>query len=257
MENEQTKAVDDFLGGLKNDGQEDPLKPQDDPFVEKKEEVQEEVVEEVKEEKPLPFHKDPKVQRYIEKEISKRISDVPVREEKSQDLEKTYADILAPLVGTDTPEKMAVLNELNRALIEREEKMSSKAWERLQQEQQEEIQAEKEAEDTLMSGFEAIEEGHGIDITSSAPQARKLRSQFIDFVRKVAPKDEQGEITEFPDLEQTFEVFQSTRQTQPQANRAKELASRSSERGDSGGSEVIKERVSWDSFERLKDKLAG
>lgn len=267
MTDENKSAVDEFLGDLKNDANNDPFaKNPDDPFKQTEETPKvegEEVKEETKEkidEKPLPFHKDPKVLRFIEKEIAKKTQNIePVeRVERETNNQPDKIDkVLTKIIGNDTPEKLSAIQELKEVLLEREDRGADKAFERIQAERQEEIQAERQADETLMQGFEAIEEDKGVDITSNAPAARKLRGEFINFIEKIAPKDENGEISEFPDIEQTFEVFQSTRQASSQPNRAKELAARSSEQG--GGVDNTKptEQLSWGSeaWERLKESL--
>lgn len=269
MTDENKNAVDEFLGDLKNNGQTDPFnEAPEDPFNQPKEEPveekKEEVVEEKVEEKPLPFHKDPKVLRFIEKEIEKRTKEPEVLREEPKDEPSDIDEVLTRIIGTQnadgtpSPERISAIKDFKRILLEREDRGAEKALERLQAERQAEARAEAEAEETLMNGFEAIEESNNVDITSSSPEARKLRAQFIDFVRKVAPKDTDGEILDYPDLEQTFEVFQSTRKATPsQTNRAKELASRSEERGTSTEGVKPTEPLSWGSeaWERLKESM--
>jgi len=75
--------VDEFLGGLKGEQDNDPFKSEaKDPFenLGSKEEVK--GSEEEVDEKPLPFHKDPKITKFIEKEISKRMEEYKPSAEK-------------------------------------------------------------------------------------------------------------------------------------------------------------------------------
>lgn len=251
---DETKAVEDFLGDLKDNGEQDAFTPKnDDPFPSLEQEKrgdqpeagETEVVEE-RIEKPLPFHRDPKVQRYIEKEISKRIPEQKV-EQTAQD--NYFDDVISSftaIVGNDTPEKVSALSALKNSLSSLDQRAAQKAFERLDFVRQEEVAQEKEYEDRLHDGFETIEGETGIDLY--APENKKLRIQFIDFVEKVAPK-ENGEISELPDLGETFKAFQSMRKPQSQAPRAKELASRSMER--SGGEvsqQKTPERLTWDNI---------
>lgn len=263
---DETKPNEEFLGDLKDDATKDPFAPNtDDPFASLEEEKKEtpaepEVAAEPEEvEKPLPFNKDPKIQRYIDKRIAERLAEQPEIEYERPSNEPDKIDkVLTKIIGNDTPEKLDAIKELKEVLLEREDRGAEKAFERLQAEQQAEAQAEAQADEQLMQGFEAIEEENGVDITSNNPQARKLRVQFIDFIRKVAPKDQDGEIIDFPDLEQTFQVFQSTRQSTPsQTARAKDLATKSMARSEGTAiQQKPSERVSWDTVgEKIREKL--
>lgn len=254
---DETKAQDDFMAGLKNDSEKDlTQEPADDPFapVEEKDQAVEEP--EVVAEKPLDFHKNPKLQRYIEKEISKRISDTqPAVQEKATDDFKDLVDSMSLIIGNDTPEKVNALNALKNSLSNLDERAAQKALEGIRSERDAELRAEQEADETLMNGFEAIEESTGIDLFAS--QNKKLKGQFIDFIQKVAPKDEDGEIADFPDIEEAFTIFQSTRAQSTQTQRAKELASRSMERGNSSAPANTQERTNWDWARKQIERLTG
>lgn len=259
MENEPTKAVDDFLAGLSNDGSKDPLEEnQADPFkpteTEQKETTEEvgtvEKPDEVVE-KPLPYHKDPKVQRFIEKEVAKALADRPEPQAQRDSSEPDRIDeVLTRIIGNDTPEKISAMKDLKDILLEPQREIQE-----LRQEKEAEAQQEAEAENTLLTGFESIEEETGVDLF--APENKKLKGQFIEFIRKVAPKDDDGEITDFPDFMGTFESFQAIRKESSSTSRAKELASRSNERGGGSIDSKPKERQSFDSneWEKFKESL--
>ena len=242
-------AVDEFLGDIDKEGKdaigiETPALP--------KEEVKEETVEE----KPIPFHKDPKVQRYLDKEIAKRMAELePVAKEEPStgDID----EVLARIIGNDTPEKISAIKDFKRVLLEREDRGAEKAIEVMQAEREQEAQEEAEADEELMEGFDNIEDSFGVDITSDRPTARKLRGEFINFIRKVAPKNDEGEVVEFPDLEQTFDAFQSTRPIAASTSRAKELASRGGERGSNAETAPVQEDKSWHAVDRIFEKLTG
>ena len=69
----EVSAVQQFLGEVGEKGDKNPFQENpEDPFA-KEGEVK---VEEEKEEKPLPFNKDPKIQKFIDKEISKNKIDI-------------------------------------------------------------------------------------------------------------------------------------------------------------------------------------
>jgi hypothetical protein len=256
---ENQSAEDEFLGDLANNGSQDPFDGTPDDLFEAPTEPKEEEVVEEKVEKALPFNKDPKIQRFIEKQVERKLSErtieQPVRESRIDASESPYGDILKTIIGDDTPEKRNAIDKFNRTFLEREERITSSIREESNQERQAEVQAEVEAEDTLMTGFENIEDSYGVDLY--APENKKLKGQFIDFIKKVAPKDEYGEIADFPDIEGTFETFQSLRQRSSQTERGKDLASRSTERGSNSSAPTIKEQPTFDNIESMFDRLAG
>ena len=258
MENENPSAVDEFLGDLANNGSQDPFSGTPDDLFEAPTKPEKEEVVEEKEEK-VPFNKDPKIQRFIEKQVEKKLSErtfeQPARESKIDTSESPYGDILKEIIGDDTPEKRNAIDKFNRTFLEREERITSSIREESNSERQAELQAEAEADDTLMTGFENIEESYGVDLY--APENKKLKGQFIDFIKKVAPKDEYGEISDFPDIEGTFETFQSLRQRSSQSERGKDLASRSTERGSNSSAPTVKEQPTFENIESMFDKLVG
>jgi hypothetical protein len=92
----------------------DPLdKTPEDPFA--KHTVEEEVVEE--EAKPLPFHKDPKVQKFIDKQVEKRLENFKqVETPKEAQGDDDVTDVLTRLIGNDTPEKLSMLKDFKNVL---------------------------------------------------------------------------------------------------------------------------------------------
>lgn len=259
MPNEKSVA-DEFLGDIKEVNA-DPFKPEtQDPF--KKEEVKTETVTEPEEEKPVPFHKDPKIQRYIQKEIEKATQGLTRSEAREFVKETAGADTdeilsaLTEIVGNDTPQKIAAVNRFRKALSSLEDKGAEKAlgvWER---ERQAEVEAEREAESELESGFESVEEAFEVDITSNTPIARKTRSEFIDFIKRVAPKDGEGNITEYPDFTETFKLYQETsKKSNPQTSRSKDLASRSMVRSGDASNVTPKRDTTWRGVEKMIEGL--
>ncbi len=241
----------------------DVTEPASDIFSEKPAiQPQENKVDE--DEKPVPFHKDPKVQRYVEKEIEKALgNNRQVPSEKTQDVVssdvKDVIGAFTAIIGNDTPEKVKALEALEKTLNGSDERASAKAIERFAQQQQEAIskanEAEKAAQDELDTYFDEIEETYDVDLSSNAASAKALRSQFIDYVRKIAPKDENGEVKAFPDLVSSFEVFQEqNKKSATQPNRAKELASRGLTRS-SDTTATAPQGRSWKDVDRYFDKL--
>lgn len=226
-ENKEESAVSKFLGELdenKNPFQEN----QEDPFAGKEETpIAEEVVED-KVEKPLPFNKDPKVQKFIEKEISKRLADFKpeVRETTQAPTDDKVSDVLTRLIGNDTPEKVSMVKEFKDILGNLKGEARAEALAEIESRQNAEVQADQEAEQELESAFENIEEQFDVDITSNNALARKTRQEFVSFVEKIAPKDRNGDIVDYPDMTSAWETFSEIKKSTAQPNRAKELASR-------------------------------
>lgn len=257
MNNETTE--NDFLKSL-NESENDQFK-EDELFGGSSEPEVEETPEE--EDKPLPFHKDPKVQRYIQKELDKKLKDLQSNERQSterQFLEETKADadegtlILERIIGNDTPEKVQAVRDFKRYLSSLEEKGAQKALEQLEYQAVLEKQEEAQATAEIEQGFEDIEENFNVDLSSNSPQARKTRNEFIDFIKRIAPKDDEGGIVALPDLVETFDLYQSTRPKQSNT-RAKELASRSMTRSTSAPEGSQPRDSSWKAVDKWLSNL--
>ena len=250
-----TNEIDAFLGDLK-DEEKDPFKLEtEDPLA-----LKEEVAEKEEEEK-LPFHKDPKVQRFIEKEIERRMpqKETIIEREVSRDESvDPLTDVLTRIIGNDTPEKISAIKDFQRALESREERVRQEALDEIDQRVDEEHEAEVEATNELVRGFEDIEDTFGVDITSNKPSAVSTRREFVDFIQRVAPKDDEGQVIEFPDLEETFKLFQDTKRGQAQPNnRAKELAARSINRSGDASTVPQQKDTSWRGVEKWLQGLTN
>lgn len=246
MPNEKS-AVQQFLEGTENE-QANPfnLTPeQNDPFAQQEVVEQTEVIEKEEKEKPIPFNKDPKVLKFIEKEISKRLESLkPESPEEKADPEVT--DVLTRLIGNDTPEKLSMVKEFQKILERGTQRAKEEAVAELQSYQQQEILAEQQDTEQLENAFDSIEESYKVDITSNNPIAKKTRQEFVSFIEKIAPKDADGDIVEYPDMQSAWETFSEMKKYSSTPSRAKELASRSMSR--SSEAVTAKPKIgSWDS----------
>lgn len=249
--NKNKSEVEKFLGDLGGDKETNPFEDNlENPFKEEAEEV----VEEVKEEKPLPFNKDPKVQRFIEKELDKRMKDFKV-ETPQQETPKEVDDYYVRLIGNDTPEKVAMIKEA----MARDERMLQQAEERafgrLSQNEQEEMRADKEAEEELSNAFENIEENYDVDITSNSASAVKTRQEFVSFIERIAPKDRNGDVIDYPDMQVAWETFSEIKKSNQQPSRAKELASRSMARSSEAQIQQPKKN-NWETADAFIESLS-
>lgn len=211
------------------------------------------------EEKPLPFHKDPKVQRYIEKQVKSLTANAPVLQSTETVAPSDVKDVIAAfadIIGNDTPEKVKALSALEKTLQGADERASQKAIERFQHQQEEVLkqasEADRQAQEELDTYFDEIEETYNVDLSSNSASAKAMRSQFIEYVRKIAPKDEKGEVAAFPDLLGAFEDFQERSKRPP--TRAKELANRGITRS-SDTTQAMPQGRSWKDVDRFFDKL--
>lgn len=224
-----------------------------------KEEPTEEVKEEEdkKDEKPLAFHQDPKVQRYVEKQIKKALEGVKLAERQFR--EDVESDIKLPssfikLIGNDTPEKVEVLKDLEKYFGTLKGEARQEFLEEMKEQEQKQVAEDRAAVEELTTAFEEIEETYSVDLTSNTTAAQKLDNDFRAFIKKIAPKNADGEVAAFPDLISAFEEFQDRNKRPASASRAKELASRGLTRSTDASTEVPKGR-SWKDVDRFFDNL--
>lgn len=238
MPKDKTNSTVDFLNNI--DGVEETNK---DIFKESSVLEEKEPEEEV-EEKRVPFHKDEKLQRFIDKEVEKRLKFVQPSEEQKfrQEVqgEINLPPALVKLVGNDTPEKREALKELSEYLDTLPKKAQEQFEQKMLEEQQKTQEEDTEALNELNTGFEEIEDQYGVDLSSNSSQAQKTRASFVEYLRKVSHKNEDGEVDQFADIPAAWEEFQERNKPQP-ASRAKELASRSTR------SNEAKTAPQWDS----------
>lgn len=246
--------VDNFLEDV-NKKNDDPFTPEvADPF-EKKEEtkVEPETTTEGKEEKPLPFHKDPKVQRFIEKEVAKKLGEIKPNSTQ-QEVKDEIEEVLIRVIGNDTPEKVAAVKDMKRILSGIEDKGAQKALTTIQKQQTDEREAEEKAVEELNEGLEGIQQTFNVDITSNSPAAKKTRSEFIEFIKRVSPKDSEGQIVQFPDLQETWTVFQDVNKSKT-PSRAKQLVTRSMDRSADASSAPTTTDNSWGAVDKAFSKF--
>lgn len=247
MPEDKKSSVADFLNGI-SDKKEDIFQEEIN--------TEEPVVQDTEEEKPLPFHKDPKVQRYVDKQIEKALKDRPSAEQQFR--KEIIDEVNLPasfvkLVGNDTDEKKQVLKDLSDYFGSLKGEARKEFLEEMKEQERQSQEADNAAVAELDEAFENIEENYDVDLSSNSATARQLRASFIEYVRKIAPKNEDGEVSAFPDMPSAFEAFQET-QRRPNANRAKELASRGMTRSTDASTELPKGR-SWRDVDKFFDKL--
>lgn len=208
--------------------------------------------------KPLPFHKDPKVQRYVEKEIAKALKELPEHSEERKFRQEVQDEISLPpalvkLVGNDTPEKREALKELSSYLESLPQKAQEQLQEKMMEEQRQVAEQDDAALNELNQGFEDIEESFGVDLSSNTAAVQRTRTAFVEYLRKVSHKNEDGEVDQFADIPAAWEEFQE-RNTKPSSSRARELASRGMTRS-TDTSNAGPQGKSWKDVDRFFEGL--
>lgn len=251
--------VDDFLKDVKGEPKADTfIQEESDPLADKgavpppADDVDE------GEEKPLPFHKDPKIQRFIQKEIERLQKKQPSEVQKFQRETGTDTDelmeSLVEIIGNDTPQKVSAINKFYKNLSGLKQQGADQAIAQMREQAEAEQAEVARAEDELTDAFDNIESEFGVDITSNTAAAKKVRNGFIDFVKRVSPKNEDGDIVQYPDFAETWKLYQSTGSASSENTRAKSLASRSMQRStDTGGAPATGR--TWKDIDRIFSKL--
>jgi len=253
-------AEDDFLDGLNKETEIDSQEELGDDLFPEEEKPKEEEVP-TREEK-LPFHKDEKLQRFIDRQVEKRLRDAKPTAQESFKQEVSAGDpdlvrAFETIIGNDTPEKVAALKALERSLTSADERTTQKAmeqFEKIQSEQSEkEVRAMEEAQNEIEEGFDDIEDAYGIELND------RQKDAFKDFLLKIEPK---GGYQEYPDFVETFEVFKNyIKSNRPSNATNKALASRgmqqSSKTIDTEGTFIKTDgkETLWQKFGKLKETL--
>lgn len=246
--------VDEFLNEVKGDDPEDPFKENETQFTEDEDEKEVAVEEDEKKEK-LPFHKDPKVQKYLEKRERELREELlgELKPEQVPSKEEVKAEVGLPesfirLVGDDTFEKKTVLKDLDAYFGSLKGEAKAEALREFQQQitEQEEQESREflRAQSELSEGFEAIEEEYGVDADTP---------EFRAFIRRVAPKDENGEVIGYPDMVSTYDLYRDSKKTDN--SRAKHLASRGLKRSSDAPKVPEAKGSSWEAWDRIKSAL--
>ena len=248
---QETTAIDKFFEDVEQTGDEFADIDTETPETVPAEETPEEPTDEEKQ----PFHKDPKVQKFIDRQIKKALSNT--NQEKpvttSADEPKDQEDLIAAftlIIGNDTPEKVHALKMLEKSLSKIKDEASEKAISRIEQARAEEKRIESETNAYMSNSFEEIEETFSVDLTSKTPQAKKMNNEFREYLYKIAPKNQDGTIIAMPDIVSSFETFQMLNQKE-KSTKAKELASRGMSRNTTTSSEQPKERITFETINRL------
>lgn len=145
--------------------------------------------------------------------------------------------------------------KLHQGLLEDSEKRAEeRALARFEARQAEKTQEDAQLDSLITGELESLEDKFNVDLTSDSPAARKLRTDYLEFVERVSPKDQNGLVTDFADFDSSWDIFQSTRKAtgSPTAARAKEIAGRSMQ---AAGTGVTPPKVPTPGFDGWKRDL--
>ncbi len=205
----------------------------------------------------VPFHKDRKIQRYIERQaekiIKERLGDQPTKAVEPSTPTSSEIPSEWLLMYGDTPETREAWKYQSQLLEKVKQQAKQEAMAEFDSRFQKQAEEEKKYEGFITSGLESIEDSFGIDLTSNSPAAKKDRTQFLELVAKISPKDEAGNVLNYADFESTWELYQATKQLEQRKNdrqteQKKDISSRSMARSTEGTPSPTKEGakpLSW------------
>lgn len=140
---------------------------------------------------------------------------------------------------------------LSRKLAGIKEESRQAAIESIAERENKETQEFKEAGSFIDSSLESLEDQYNVAFYGSK-KADNLRSEFLQFVEDISPKDEDGNLKEYADFDRSFETFMTLHtKEKPDNSRQREIASRSMQRSQSNTSQVRKVVSSgWDGWKK-------
>ena len=147
----------------------------------------------------------------VEEDIDPRIARVFGDYEKGKEISKEFTSILKDLTQKAREEAITEFEERqNQSVVQAKEEENSYV-------------------EYLKAEFDKIEDAYDVDLEGDA----ETRGQFVDFIARLSPKDEEGNIKDYPDIEEAWDTFQATKQA-PNNARRDEVASRSMVKSGSG-----------------------
>jgi len=136
-----------------------------------------------------------------------------------------YEEEVKRIFGTEKPENAAATEILLKAFKGYSERSKREALDEIRREMREQQAEETKELQTVKSYIEEIEDQYGVDLTSSQA-ARERQQEFRDLWFRLSPKDADGEVKEYADPHEVWDIFQSR---QP-ASRAQGYAARGMQR---------------------------
>ncbi len=153
----------------------------------------------------------------------------------------------------DTPEHREAYEVLTKNVLAPISQKAQKLEEELAELKNREVvekQLEKQFSDQIDRKFEKLEDDYDVDITSDTKEAELLKNAIVTEIKRISPKDENGEIIEYGDFNAALEnVLSKTKQRDTSSQKRNEIASRSM--ANSTTSDIPKQRSKgWDGWRK-------
>lgn len=158
--------------------------------------------------------------------------------------------LLLQLYGSEErgKEAAAVHQKLLESYAEKARELALNEFNRNQQSQNAEVQ---KFESYIDEEFEALEDEYDVDLTTNAPAARKARTEILEILEKISPKDEDGNIKEYADMSGVYEMWKLKRQSErPSNERNKDLANRSMTKSGVEAEKAPERSTGWDGWRK-------
>lgn len=218
--------TDQFLADLPDDQGRDLFdftQQEPQPFVEQEEEEEPEYQPKNRRERRLLQKAEREKQSSIQladqvKTLNERIENLSQVRSVADDAD--YLKAIELIYGNDSPEAIQATELLKKAMIGVRDDAETRAYQRLVEQQTQEVQAVAEAEEELDSILDDIEDRYGVELTEEQEVA------YFQLMQKMSPKDRQGNVVALADPDAVWEVF-SDRMSKKPDSRAKELSARS------------------------------
>lgn len=241
--NEDDNALDDFEQDFPNEeqsqkGNSDFLTPQDEqiaPIEKDSEDIQESNKNRQHRRTSAKLESERKTLQEIREANIKEAGRLEALSEQRKFLEstsdQTIDERLLTLYGSDANGKKAA--QITQSLLEDTARRARElALEDFKKESRERERAVAEDKEFIDGQLQDLEDTSGMELTSNTPLARKNRAEFLDMVSKFSSKDRDGDIQEYADFNEVFNVFKQTRKSANNSQQ-KDLASRGMARGGS------------------------
>ena len=125
------------------------------------------------------------------------------------------------IYGNDKPENAAASDLLVQSIREASESAKREALEEARAEYRQQSEEDTKEVNTVQNYIEKIEDQFGVDFTSTQ-QAQEKQREFKDLWFRLSPKDSNGDVIEYADPYEVFEIFKQ----RDGSSRAKDLSSR-------------------------------
>ncbi len=158
----------------------------------------------------IPFHKHPRWQKKIEEnnELRRKIAELESSrvspKENVHTPDETLPDWWVEIAGNDDKSARAY-NELTKNLTQ-------KAIQEMSLSQMKKVEEEQRFVNTITSNLQTIDDTFGTNLLDESNTAE--RTDFLNYVEELSPKDENGKITGLPNFQKAFKAWNAEKQIQ-------------------------------------------